>query len=309
MRALVTGAAGFVGGHLLDHLLSEGDTVVALVAPGTKPRQPVDIAEVDITDYRKTLDCITSISPDVIFHLAGIAFAPSAESDFMGALSVNVGGTFNVIRSAHVINRDIPVIVVSSGEVYGRVAANEIPVKESQILRPANSYSLTKLMAEQVVTRFEGGKLRLVVMRPFNHTGPGQNENFVCSNFAKQLAQIKTQRLNPVIKVGNLSPERDFSDVRDIVRAYRTAAIQGNGIYNLGSGTAIPVSSVLSQLIEISGLDIKVESDPDRMRPSEVPVLYADISKARKELLWTPKIQLRETLTDVYTYWLNELSR
>lgn len=310
MHALVTGAAGFVGGHLLDHLFTEGDKVTALVAPGTRPRHTVESSEVDITDYRKTLDCITSITPDVIFHLAGMAFAPSAESDFMGALTVNVGGTFNIVRAAHLLDREIPVVLVSSGEVYGRVSAQEVPVKETQPLRPANSYSLTKLMSEQVVSRFEGSsKLKLLTMRPFNHTGPGQNESFVCSNFAKQLAEMKLGKIPSIIRVGNLLPERDFSDVRDIVRAYRLAAVQGHGVYNLGSGTAVPVSKILNELISISGLDVKIESDPERVRPSEVPRLFADISKAERELGWRPKIPLRQTLSELYDFWLRELSK
>lgn len=310
MRALVTGASGFVGHHLIQHLLSCGDNVVAAVAPGTKTSLGIETIEGDVVDYRQMVNLVSSASPDVIYHLAGIAFAPAAENDFSTALNVNVGGTFNVLRAAHLQDREIRVVAISSGEVYGRVAPKDIPVKENLEPKPANSYSLSKLMSELIPLRYEtGSKIKIVTMRPFNHTGPGQNENFVCSNFAKQLAQIKLGMIPAVLKVGNLTPERDFSDVRDIVRAYRLAAEKGQGLYNLGSGAPTPISRILHLLIEIAKVDVSIEIDQSRVRPAEVPVLYADISKAKNELGWSPLLGLQETLTDVYNYWYRELTK
>jgi GDP-4-dehydro-6-deoxy-D-mannose reductase len=308
MRALVTGASGFVGAHLIDHLLDRGDEVIAAVAPGTKPKQNVPIFEGNITDYTRTIDIVSQANPDVIYHLAGIAFAPAAENDFLSALSVNVGGTFNVMRGAHLLDKNISVVHISSGEVYGRVSHEHIPVREELPPKPANSYSLTKLMSEQVALRYESGsKVRIITARPFNHTGPGQSDVFVCSSFAKQLALIKLGKAEPIMKVGNLSPQRDFSDVRDIVKAYRLAAEKGTGTYNLGSGKPVAVEVVLHTLREIAGIDVRIELDPSRMRPAEVPVLYADISKANKELGWVPRYSLRDTLHDTYQYWLSAL--
>ncbi len=309
MRALVTGASGFVGGHLIDHLISNGDQVIAAVAPDTKPKQDIESIEGNVTDYRRMTDVVSSVCPDVIYHLAGIAFAPAAESDFISALTVNVGGSFNVVRAAHLLDREVTVILISSGEVYGKVRPQDIPVKESLAPKPANSYSLTKLMSEQIALRYESGsKVNIVTMRPFNHTGPGQNDSFVCSSFAKQLAEIKLGISQPILRVGNLSPERDFSDVRDIVKAYRLAAIKGRGVYNLGSGVPNSVGRVLELLTDISGAKVKIEIDPARVRPAEVQTLYADISKAKSELGWSPQFSLRETLTDTFRYWLSQLS-
>jgi GDP-4-dehydro-6-deoxy-D-mannose reductase len=163
-------------------------------------------------------------------------------------------------------------------------------------------------MSEQVALRYESGsKVRIITARPFNHTGPGQSDVFVCSSFAKQLALIKLGKAEPIMKVGNLSPQRDFSDVRDIVKAYRLAAEKGTGTYNLGSGKPVAVEVVLHTLREIAGIDVSIELDPSRMRPAEVPVLYADISKANKELGWVPRYSLRDTLHDTYQYWLSAL--
>ncbi len=301
MRVLVTGAGGFVGGHLIDHLTSCGDSVLAGIAIGDQSKPKVESVEFDITDYNKTLSIVNDYSPNVIYHLAGISFVPQAESDFPLALSVNVAGTHNLVRSAHLLSRNIRFIFVSSAEVYGKLLPSQIPVKEAQPVSPANNYSLSKAMAEMVVKRYaSSGSISAVILRPFNHIGPGQNDQFVTASFASQLAKIKIGKAEPVIQVGNLSPQRDFSDVRDIVKAYRLAALHGQGIYNLGSGKPIAIQEILDTLIKISELNVKVEQDPSRMRSAEVQTLYADISKAKKELLWEPSISLKETLNDVY---------
>jgi len=309
MRALVTGAAGFVGRYLIDHLLACGDKVTAAVLPGTKPAQSVETVELDITEYTHTTEAISSVTPDVIYHLAGLAYAPTAESNFDLAVAVNVVGTHNVVRSAHLLNRPITVVFISSGEVYGRIKPTDVPIKEDQPLNPANNYSLTKLMAEQVIARYSSNsQVKTVVLRPFNHTGPGQDSQFVCSSFAKQLAEIKLGLAEPVLRVGNLDPQRDFSDVRDIVKAYRSAAVAGKGIYNLGSGKALSIKQAVEILIKASSVNVTIEPDPARIRQSEVPILYADISKAVKELDWKPTIPIEQTLSDLFNWWHEQLS-
>ena len=301
MRALVTGAAGFVGSHLVKHLLAQGDTVVASVAPGQKCVDSVTLAELDITSYESCLEVISRYEPEIVYHLAGIAFVPEAENDFSKALEVNVGGTHNLVRSAHLLDKKIKFLLASSAEVYGRLHPHEIPVKESQPVRPANNYSLSKCMAELVVGRYANlGTIKQIIMRPFNHIGPGQNLNFVAPSFASQLAKIKLGKMPPVISVGNLTPQRDFSDVRDIVRAYRLAAQSGSGVFNLGLGKPISIQHILDLLIEISEVEVSVKPDPNLIRPAEVPVLYADISRANSELGWYPKYDLRESLKDIF---------
>lgn len=301
MRAFVTGAGGFVGHHLVAHLLDCGDTVIASTAKGERLRHHVETIELDITNYHLCVDSIAKYSPDVVYHLAGMAFVPQAEDNFSAALNVNVAGTSNMARAAHLCGNKPKFLLASSAEVYGKLSVEQVPVKETTEIRPANNYSLTKAMAEMVVTRYaDTGSIVPLIMRPFNHIGAGQNTQFVASSFAWQLSQIKKGKVEPVIRVGNLTPQRDFSDVRDIVKAYRLAAIKGDGIYNLGAGKAVSIQYILDTLIEISGLEVKIEQDSARMRPSEVPVLYGDISKASSELGWHPSINLRDTLSMVY---------
>lgn len=308
-RALVIGASGFVGNHLLRHLLECQDSVAATILPGSSLDPDlegrVECEELDITDAKKTSSAISGLRPEVIYHLAGISFVPQAENDFESALRINVGGTHNVFRIAHLLSKTITLVYVSSAEVYGKIKSEELPLGESVAIRPANNYSLTKAMAELVAQRYARlGALKAVVMRPFNHIGPGQSHQFVASSFAYQLALIGCGKAEPRLRVGNLDVKRDFSDVRDIVRAYRLAALHGSGTYNLGSGHATAIRTILSTLVEVSGLSVSVEQDPDLMRPAEVPEIYGDIKSAKDNLNWQPEIKLEDTLRDLYEYWV-----
>jgi GDP-4-dehydro-6-deoxy-D-mannose reductase len=313
MKIAVTGAAGFVGGYLLEHLMSLDDSVLALCLPGSIPEtsqrvRGVEYRDVDITQAKSVSQAILDFHPDAVIHLAGISFVPEAEENFENALRINVGGTQSIYRIAHLLQSNIKVILVSSAEVYGAVQPNELPVSETTALRPANNYSLTKAMAELVASRYGRHEtLQTVVMRPFNHIGPRQSNRFVASSFAYQLALIAKGKAPPVLKVGNLAARRDFSDVRDIVRAYRLATVHGQGVYNLGAGRSIPVQDVLDILLQISGLTVRIEQDPTRMRASEVPDVYADISKAERELGWSPSVAIEESLRDIYADWITRV--
>lgn len=307
MRALVTGAAGFVGKFLIEHLLACGDTVIAsdhnLPAEHERVKSAVNWINLNICDPNSVQQTIKQHEPDIIYHLAGIAFVPEAEDNFDRALLVNVGGTANILRACHLLQTGSTVLVISSAEVYGRIKPSDLPIREGTALKPANNYSLSKCMAELVCTRYEQfGFVRTIIARPFNHIGPGQNERFVVSSFCKQLADIKAGRAAPVIRVGNLAARRDFSDVRDIVRGYRMAALKGRGVYNFGSGRAVAVQSVLDKLIEISGLKVTVEQDPSRMRAVEVPEVYGSYALAEQELGWRPEIDLEQSLRDVFNW-------
>lgn len=309
MRALITGACGFVGGHLVKHLMENGDEVLGTVFPGPNGelrRHPFTALPLDVRDAEACARIIAEYRPEVIYHLAGMAFVPESESDFGRTLLTNVGGVDNLYRVCHFLQADIRVVLVSSGEVYGKVSAECLPVNEDVPIAPANNYSLSKAMSELVAQRYaRQGHVASVILRPFNHVGPGQDSRFVASNFARQLALIALGRAPARIEVGNLDARRDFSDVRDIVRAYRLAAERGSGIYNLGSGQAVAIRELLNSLLEIAGLEVQVVKDPARMRPSEVPVFYTSYTKAERELGWQPKIELRQTLEDIYRYWLN----
>lgn len=303
MRALVTGAEGFVGRYLIEHLIESGDEICGTVQnlPHITPSYRTEV--VDVSDQESCRKILVDFKPEVIYHLAGISFVPEAEENFLKALTVNVVGTSNIFRTAYLLNLPCKIVLISSAEVYGKVKSANLPVHEGVGIAPANNYSLSKAMSELVAQRYGGtGKLSYVIMRPFNHIGAGQDLRFVASSFARQLSLIARGESAPIIKVGNLEARRDFSDVRDIVRAYRLAAQKGQGTYNLGSGRAISIRSLLDLLVLISGQKVEIQQDPARMRAAEVPELYGSYEKAKRELGWEPKIELRDTLESIYQY-------
>ena len=308
MRALVTGAGGFVGKYLIDHLLANGDQVFGTTLFPATQELPISLEVCDVSNAEACRKLLVEQRPDVIYHLAGISFVPEAEDDFTKALVANVVGTSNIFRTAHLLDLKCKIICISSAEVYGKISAQDLPIKESTTLSPANNYSLSKAMAEMVAKRYgKLGRLSYVVMRPFNHIGPGQDSRFVASSFAQQLALITKKKIPAVISVGNLTAKRDFSDVKDIVRAYRLAATRGEGVYNLASGRAISIRSLLDMLIEISGQQVEIREDPGRLRAAEVPEIYGSYAKAKEELGWEPQIELRTTLESIYQDWLGRL--
>ena len=306
MRALVTGASGFVGTHLVRHLLEEGDHVLGTYIPimGQEPFARVEGCEYtrcDISDYEAVAKIVSAFRPDAVYHLAGLAFVPEAEENFNRTLLINVGGVSNVVRACHVLQLGTTMLFVSSAEVYGRFTGNDLPLTEESAVWPLSNYSLSKLMGEMVLQRYAHfGYVRPLIIRPLNHIGPGQDERFVVASFARQLSRIARKEAPPSIHVGNLEVQRDFTDVRDVVRAYRLAVLRGTGLYNLCSGKPTPVRTMLDTLIAISGLDVEVVQDSGRMRPSDTPIVYGSYEKARREFGWEPQYTLEQTLRDTY---------
>lgn len=307
MRALVVGAAGFAGRHLVTHLLEQGDEVVAASNGPVAPVSGVRGLSLDVTDRSAVDDLLHDVRPDVVYHLAAVSFVPEAEKDFSHALSVNVAGTANIVRAIRLVDPSPSLVFVSSAEVYGRILPVELPVRETNALRPANNYSLSKRMAELVVERHAREGYRCSIARPFNHIGPGQDQRFVISNFALQLARVAKGLAPPVLEVGNLDARRDFSDVRDIVRAYRLMAVGPADAFNLGSGRSLSIRQILEQLIAVSGCDVEIRHDPSRMRGPEVTELFGSIEKAAGELGWEPAIPLAVSLEDTYRHWHDSL--
>ena len=294
MKAFITGAAGFVGGHLKSHLESCGDEVISR-----------DAAHFDIRNLAHTTEELAQVKPDVIYHLAGLSFVPECESNFLSALEVNVHGTENVLRAARESCPSAVIVVVSSGEVYGAVDPAKLPFKESNEVNPVNNYSLSKIFAEKLAVRARSiFKQKTVIMRPFNHIGPGQSTRFVVSSFAEQLAKMKKGEKETIMRVGNLSAKRDLTDVRDIVRGYRLAALKGEGLYNLCSETTVSIQSILDLLIRISGMEVKVEIDPSRLRATDTAESRGSYEKAKAELGWSPQIPLEQSLKDSYESFL-----
>ena len=309
MRALVIGAGGFVGRYLVDHLRESGDEVVGTCNLSAQAQEDSSFHSLDITNGLEVGTLLQRIRPDVVYHLAGIAFVPEAEGNFEKTLQVNVAGTANVARYCASLDSKPALLFVSSAEVYGHVQPNELPIREDNPRRPANNYSLSKRMAELVVERYgRQGSFRCAIARPFNHIGPRQDPRFVASNFALQLARVARGQTPPVLEVGNLEARRDFSDVRDIVRGYRRIATSHQGVFNLGSGRAVSIHELLMTLIEISGCKVEIRQDPQRMRGPEVPELYGSIEHVRQLCGWSPEIPLRRSLEDTYRYWFDSLA-
>ncbi|MEK6192274.1 MAG: GDP-mannose 4,6-dehydratase [Chloroflexota bacterium] len=296
MRALVIGADGFVGRHLVEHLEESGDDVAAV----SGPQSARSGGALDVRDTARVRDVVRSAAPKAIYNLAGIAFGPDASTDFTRALDVAVCGTAAVIEAA-AIGRPT-VLVTGSSEVYGGPPAGATITEEFPI-RPANPYGLTKALQEQVALEYARLlNVPVVVTRSFNHIGPGQREEFVVSAFALQLARISTGQAAPVVRVGNLDAVRDFTDVRDVVRAYRllvTTRIRGVAI-NVASGHGVRIGEILERLIAVSGLQVRVELDPARVRSDDPPRIVGDASKLRRFTGWKPAIEFSETLTDVW---------
>jgi GDP-4-dehydro-6-deoxy-D-mannose reductase len=305
MKTLITGSTGFVGQYLSDYLANYSSELFGTYSEGSvksNPKSKIKLLPLHIENQLECRNLINELKPDIIYHLAAISFVPDAERNFEKALCINVTGTYNLISSC---DANTKIIIVGSAECYGKYLPELMPISESYLCKPSNNYGLTKAMAEIIATRFAETK-NIVCIRPFNHIGPGQREDFVTSAFAKQLAQIARKLRKPIVSVGNLEAKRDFTDVRDIVRGYYLAALKGQGTYNLCSGKPIAISHVLNLLIKIAGVKIEVQQDPARMRPADIPIMVGDYTKAKNELGWEPQITLEKSLEDLYSYWYNK---
>lgn len=293
MRVLVTGSKGFVGHWLLQHLEANGDEPVGLDA------------EVDITDAPAISKAINRVAPDAICHLAAQASVSASWADQPDTYTVNTIGSVNVLTAALSCSRRPRVLLVSSSEVYGRVRPSDLPISEDHPFAPVSPYAASKAAAEFAgVQAWLGGELEVVRARPFNHTGPGQRPDFVVPALAKQVAEAMASGAD-ALYTGNLDPRRDITDVRDVVRAYRLLLDLGEPgeAYNVCSGAAVSIRDVAERLLRVSGLDLPVVVDEDRVRPVDIPELRGDPSKLQRATGWRPEIGLDQTLADVVGYW------
>jgi len=307
MTGLIIGAAGFVGGHLIAHLYKEGWQVSATKMPHETQELPnAHVYTLDILDENAVTDLINRVHPNVIFHLAAqSSVAVSWEKPSL-TVDVNIKGTLNLLEAVRRAQKPPRVLLIGSGEEYGTVPPENMPVRENQSLNPNNVYAATKAaqgMLGQIYARAYG--LDIIRVRAFNHTGPGQSDLFVLSNFCKQVAMIKSGLHPAEIRVGNLEARRDFCDVRDIVRAYCLLAERGqpDGVYNVGSGKAISIREALDMILRLAGIDVTIIQDPARMVPSDTPLMVADITRLTAHTHWFPQISLETTLTDMLARW------
>jgi GDP-4-dehydro-6-deoxy-D-mannose reductase len=294
VRAYVTGGSGFVGTWLVRHLRESGDEVVA------------SDLEVDVTVASTVEESLVPAAPEVVYHLAGFAHVGESWSRPAVAFNVNALGTLNVLQAAGRCARKPKVVVVSSSEVYGRGGGTAFD--ESAELRPVTPYAASKVAAEFLgLQAFLGDGLPVVRVRPFNHVGPGQGEGFVVSALARRVAEA--ERSGGTVAVGNLAAMRDFTDVRDVVRAYRLLALSGEAgeVYNVASGRGVTIQSIADTLVSLATGPVRLEQDPALVRAVDVPVLLGDPSKLRRRTGWEPAVPLDATLGDVLAYWRQRL--
>jgi GDP-4-dehydro-6-deoxy-D-mannose reductase len=271
----------------------------------------IKLIECDLKDATAVRKAISEAKPEKIFHLAAQSFVPSSWNAPAETFLINVISTINLLETIKETSPETIMQIACSSEEYGMVYPDEVPIKETNPLRPLSPYGVSKVAQDLLGYQYhESYGLRTIRTRGFNHTGPRRGDVFVTSNFAKQLAMIKLGKQEPIMKVGNLEAKRDFTDVRDMVRGYWEATEKGQygDVYNLGSGYAYRIQEVLNLLIEISNLEVRIEQDPLRMRPSDVQILLADTTKIQAEIGWKPTIPFQQTMADLYQYWLDRLT-
>ncbi len=311
MQALITGIGGFAGSHLADYLLAETDwqIVGCVLNECDTPdhlRGRVSCRVVDLCDPAAVQRMLEETAPGVIFHLAALAHVGASWRDPWPTLENNIRAQLNLLEGLVRLGVNPRVMIVSSNEVYGLVRPAELPVSEANPLRPNSPYAVSKIAQDMLgLTYYLSYQLPVVRVRPFNHLGPRQAPGFVAPDFARQIAEAEVGKRPPRIQVGNLEAKRDFTDVRDMVRAYYLAATRGapGEVYNIGSGQSHAIQELLDILLSYSQVEMAVERDPARLRPSDVPDARCDASKFRALTGWQPTIPLETTLRDVLDDW------
>jgi GDP-4-dehydro-6-deoxy-D-mannose reductase len=311
-KSLITGIAGFVGSHLAELLLSKGHEVYGLCRPRSKMdhiesiKAKLHLEDADLLDSHSLYTTIHKIKPDYIFHLAAQSFVPTSWGSPAVTLEVNIVGSANVFEAVRQVGIDPVIQIACSSEEYGLVHKDEVPIKETNPLRPLSPYAVSKLAMDYLGYQYyESYTMRIVRTRGFNHTGPRRGDTFAESTFAKQIALIEKGKQEPVIYVGNLEAARDYTDVRDMVRAYLLAVekCDPGEVYNIASGKAIKIADVLNLMLGMSKVKVEVKQDPKRMRPSDVPILIGDSSKFMAKTGWKPEISFEKTAEDLLNYW------
>lgn len=304
-RVLVTGAGGFVGRHLTAELvrrLDEGDRIVALThGDGPTPSARCETRPLDLLDAAATRGLVEEVRPTHVVHLAARSSVQGAAGAPEETWRVNLVGSLHLAEAVRRHAAGATLLFVSSGEVYGRAFLSGRPLGEGEVPQPANAYARTKLAGEMMLADVLPSETRLVVIRAFNHTGPGQDERFVLPSFAGQIARVEAAGGAGVIEVGDLTASRDFLDVRDVVAAYRGLILRSDALprrvlYNVASGTTRRIADILDGLRALAEAEIEVRVAPDRLRPSEIPVASADPGLIRRDTGWEPVVPWDETL-------------
>lgn len=313
MKSLIIGGAGFVGAYLVRHLKNDlgQDVVVTKMASEQIHMDGVDmddiqICDLDILQKESIVTLFREVRPDYIYHLAAQSSVSVSWKNPALTIDVNVKGGVNVLEALRELDYKPRVLFIGSGEEYGNILPNETPIKEENVSRPGNIYAATKACQNMLAKIYaDAYGLDVMMVRAFNHIGPNQMPLFVVADFCKQVAEIEAGNREPVMKVGNLSAKRDFTDVRDVVRAYALLMKAGcaGETYNIGSGHAIAIKEILRLILDTSTAEIRVEVDPAKLRPVDVPIIEADTTKVHEATGWQPEIPLKQTIRETLDFW------
>ena len=305
MKALITGVDGFVGKYLSEYLLKQKYEVYGTTISEKYKNEKIKIYKMNLLDEKEVNKVIKMIKPDKIFHLAGQSAVGLSWEKPVLTVNINVNGTLNLLEAVRNYSKDSKILIVGSSDQYGPIKPEECPIKESKIQNPQSPYGVSKKAQEEMCKLYVNAyHTNIIMVRAFNHIGAGQSTNFVVADFASKIAQIE-KGSEPVLKVGNLESLRDFTDVRDIVRGYSLLLEKGKigEIYNIGSGKEVKVSEILKKLVSMSKKEIKIEIDPNKFRPVDVPLVVCDNSKIKKDTGWETEFLINDTLEEVLEYW------
>lgn len=306
MRVLITGVSGFVGQHLAHHLLASQPDITlhgtVLFEPSTQLDSAITQHTLDLCDSRATHALIEQVQPEQVYHIAAMAAVGRSFDAAWETIENNTRAQLTVLQACLQLPTRPRMLVVSSGEIYGPAKRETLPATEDNMLLPTSPYSVSKITQDMLgLQYFLSHQMPVIRVRPFNHMGPGQSEGFVAPDFAMQIARIEAGKQPPRMNVGNLDAERDFLDVRDVVRAYRLVMAHGaaGAVYNVASGVTHTIRELLDTLLGFSAIPVEVGTDPQRMRPATVPILWGDSSRLRSLTGWEPQIPFSQTLLDV----------
>lgn len=305
MKSLIIGGSGFVGGYLANHLCSLGHEV-AITGIGLSNADRIAVYDLDILQKEAVWQLLSETKPDLVFHLAAQSSVAVSWENPQLTIDVNIKGSTNVLDALRWLEKKPHILLVGSGEEYGRVSPKEVPVKETKAASPGNIYAATKACQNRIGSIYaQAYGLHVVMVRAFNQIGPKQHPMYVAADFCRQAALIEAGQREAVIRTGNLEARRDFTDVRDTVRAYALLAQKGRAgeTYNVGSGRAASIREILQIVLDKSYVDIQVEVDPKKLRPTDTPVMAADIGKLQRLTGWKPEISLEQTIQEMLDDW------
>jgi GDP-4-dehydro-6-deoxy-D-mannose reductase len=319
-KALVTGYNGFAGFHLIELLLNHDYEIIGLdmiddagarfARFKEEWRNKITSMAIDLRDSAVVDEIIKQYSPDLIFHLAAQSSVKLSFENPAETMSININGTLNILQSILNLKNPPATMLISSSEIYGQLTPDQVPVTEDAPLRPVNPYAVSKAAVDLLAYQyFKAYGLPIYCVRAFSHSGPGQKTVAVLSDWAFQTAEIELGLKPPEIKVGNMEVIRDYTDVRDTVRAYWAIITKGQSgrPYNVCSGLGYPLADLLKIITSFSTRKIKLIADPSRLRPVDIPILIGSPERLKSETGWEPKIAINQTLRDLYDYWINQL--